>query len=87
MRGTELHAKAASFAALNYDGDATFCHESPQLGVANHSGVSTAEDVIMRGITREWCDDDHMPWCGGAREARWLEVMQLIDNKQVARAC
>ena len=62
MRGTEFHAKAASFAALNDDGNTSFCHESPQPGVTNHSGVSTAEDVIMRGITREGCDDGHRAW-------------------------
>jgi len=59
MRGTEFHAKAASLAALDDHGNASFCHESSQRGVTNHSGVSTAEDVILRGITREGCDDDH----------------------------
>ncbi len=62
MRGTKLHAKAASLAALNDDGNASLCHENPQLGVTITPGVSTAKDVIMRGITGERCDDDHRSW-------------------------
>ena len=33
VRGTELHAKATCLAALDDDRNASFCHESPQLGV------------------------------------------------------
>jgi len=32
MRGTELHAKATSFAALHDDRNTSLCHESPQPG-------------------------------------------------------
>ena len=59
MRGTEFHAKAASFAALNDDGDATFCHESPQLGVTitpvfNRRGCDYEWEPVLRvglGVT------------------------------------
>jgi len=30
--GAELYAKAASFAALNHNGNTSFWHESPQIG-------------------------------------------------------
>jgi len=50
MRGTELHTKATSLAALDDDRNTSFCHEIPQLGVTTTPG-STAEDVIMRGAT------------------------------------
>jgi hypothetical protein len=52
VRRTKLHAKATSFAALNDDRNTSFCHENPQLGVTT-SGVSTAENVIMRKKDRE----------------------------------
>lgn len=39
--------------------DQVLLHENPQLEVTITPGVSTAEDAIMRGITREGCDDDH----------------------------
>ena len=32
VRGTEFHAKAASFATLDDDRNTSFCHEIPQLG-------------------------------------------------------
>jgi hypothetical protein len=47
VRGTKLHAEAASLAALNDDRNTSFCHAIPQLGAANHSGDSVTQDVIM----------------------------------------
>ena len=32
VRGTELHAKATGFAALDHNRNTSFCHESPQFG-------------------------------------------------------
>ena len=40
MRGTELHAKATGLAALDDDGNASFCHENPQLGVSITPGIN-----------------------------------------------
>jgi hypothetical protein len=52
MRRTKLHAKPTGFTPLNDDRNASFCHENPQLGVTT-SGVSTAENVIMRKKDQE----------------------------------
>jgi hypothetical protein len=49
VRRTKLHAKPTGFAPLNDDRNTSFCHEIPHLGVTITPGISTAEDVIMRG--------------------------------------
>jgi hypothetical protein len=48
VRGTKLHAKPASLAALNNDRNTSFCHENPPLRSNQSLRMFQLQDVIMR---------------------------------------
>jgi hypothetical protein len=53
---TKLHAKSAGFAALNNDGNATFCHEFPHEEVKNYSPITMK---LWREDVAGECDAGH----------------------------
>lgn len=53
MRGTELHAKTAGFAALDNDRNTSFCHANPQRGVTHHSGVDNTQAALWFGPSKD----------------------------------
>jgi hypothetical protein len=56
VRGTELHAEAAGFAALHDNRNTSFCHENPQLRsndrseVLNYAGCDYAAEWVGPGV-------------------------------------
>ena len=54
--GTKLHTEAAGFAALNDDGNTSFCHRIYTLKVVE---LTTKSEVIMLGRGSVGCDNGH----------------------------
>jgi hypothetical protein len=83
VRGTEFHAKATCFAALDDDRNTSFCHESPQTGAAtapkiNRGGCDYAWKERAGGVmvVTEYREAEH-------EGLRSCEVLKLLNRKWI----